>query len=228
MPVLPMFPLGSVLLPSVFLPLHLFEPRYRAMIRDCLAGDREFGVVLIERGSEVGGGDVRADVGTVARVLEAHELDDGRWAVGAVGTRRFRVVRWLDDDPYPRAEVEDWDDADADTAGDADGGEDPEDGAPPPDLEAIVAALRRVLALSAELGDPVAPATQELSTEPTLASFQIAALSPIGPLDRQALLRIPGTTARLARLAEQLRDEEVFLNQRLTLGDVDTGDVDGP
>src|SRR5215207_2079835 len=113
-----MFPLGSVLLPSVFLPLHLFEPRYRQLIRDCMAGSQEFGVVLIERGSEVGGGDVRADVGTVARVLEARELDDGRWAVGAVGTRRIRVVEWLDDDPYPRAEVEDWDDETDETGGD--------------------------------------------------------------------------------------------------------------
>src|SRR3954447_12098654 len=105
MPVLPMFPLGSVLLPSVFLPLHVFEPRYRALTEHCLAGEREFGVVLIERGSEVGGGDVRSPVGTVARILEAVQFDDGRWALGVVGTRRVRVTAWLDDDPYPRAEV---------------------------------------------------------------------------------------------------------------------------
>ena len=68
---LPMFPLGTVLFPSVFLPLHVFEPRYQELTRDCLAGDNEFGVVLIERGSEVGGGDARFDVGTVARIIEA-------------------------------------------------------------------------------------------------------------------------------------------------------------
>jgi uncharacterized protein len=213
MAVLPMFPLGSVLLPSVFLPLHLFEPRYRQLIRDCLAGDHEFGVVLIERGSEVGGGDVRADVGTVARVLEARELQDGRWAVGAVGTRRIRIVEWLPDDPYPRADVEDWaDDPDQAPAG-------------PDDLVPVVATLRRVLALAAELGEPVADATQEISSEPSLASFQIAALSPIGPMDRHALLCVPGTAERLARLGDLLVEEESFLRQRMQL-DTD-GDADG-
>ena len=64
-----MFPLGSVLLPGVVMPLHIFEPRYRALARRCLEGDRRFGVVLIERGSEVGGGDVRCGVGTRAEVV---------------------------------------------------------------------------------------------------------------------------------------------------------------
>ena len=93
MPELPMFPLGTVLLPHMLLPLHIFEPRYRALIHDVLDGDREFGVTLIERGHEVGGGDRRADVGTVAHVEEAEELDDGRWVVLAAGTRRIRVER---------------------------------------------------------------------------------------------------------------------------------------
>src|SRR5690606_29548107 len=100
-----MFPLGSVLVPGMVLPLHVFEPRYRALVRDCLAGDGEFGVVLIARGSEVGGGDVRTDAGTLARIVRVDEADDGRFAVVAVGLRRIRVVRWLDDDPYPRAEL---------------------------------------------------------------------------------------------------------------------------
>ena len=61
---MPMFPLGSVLLPGVVLPLHVFEPRYQQLVRDCLETDEhEFGVVLIDRGSEVGGGDSRTDVG---------------------------------------------------------------------------------------------------------------------------------------------------------------------
>ena len=88
---LPMFPLGTVLLPSVYLPLHVFEPRYRELVQVCLDGNQEFGVVLIERGSEVGGGDQRVDVGTVAQIVEATRMPDGRWALGAVGTRRIRV-----------------------------------------------------------------------------------------------------------------------------------------
>ncbi len=100
-----MFPLGTVLMPYAHLPLHIFEPRYRALTRDCLAGDKKFGVVLIERGYEVGGGDTRFSVGTVARIVQAVELPDGRWLLDAVGTERIRVRRWLPDDPYPQAEV---------------------------------------------------------------------------------------------------------------------------
>jgi Lon protease-like protein len=94
-----MFPLGVVLFPGMALPLHIFEARYREMIQDCLRHGQEFGVVLIERGSEVGGGDQRSDVGTVAHITEAAQLPDGRWALLAVGTRRIRVQTWLPDDP---------------------------------------------------------------------------------------------------------------------------------
>src|ERR1700719_940872 len=105
--VIPMFPLGTVLFPHVLLPLHVFEPRYRVMTQRVLAGDGEFGVVLIERGSEVGGGDTRFDVGTVARIVRAQELPDGGYALATVGIRRIRIARWLPDDPYPLAEVVD-------------------------------------------------------------------------------------------------------------------------
>ncbi len=103
--ILPMFPLGTVLFPYALLPLHVFEPRYRVMVRRVMEGDHEFGVVLIERGSEVGGGDVRFDTGTIARVVQAAELPDGRYALATVGMSRARVLRWLADDPYPQAEV---------------------------------------------------------------------------------------------------------------------------
>jgi uncharacterized protein len=82
-----MFPLGTVLFPHMVLPLHVFEPRYRALLDDVLEGGGEFGVVLISRGHEVGGGDLRTDVGTVARILRAEQLDEDRWFVIAVGTR---------------------------------------------------------------------------------------------------------------------------------------------
>ena len=69
-------------LPRSVLPLHVFEPRYRALVADCLAGSGEFGIVLIARGSEVGGGDERVGVGTVARIGDASPLSDGRWVPG--------------------------------------------------------------------------------------------------------------------------------------------------
>jgi Lon protease-like protein len=197
-----MFPLGTVLVPSAGLPLHVFEPRYRALVRDCLAGDKEFGVVLIERGSEVGGQDVRTDAGTVARILEARELPDGRWAIGAVGVRRVRVVTWLPDDPYPVAEVDDWPDP---LPGDGFGDR----------LAACLTRLRRALALASEAGDPAAPATIELSDDPVLASYQAIAVAPIGPLDRHRLLTAETPDDRVEHLDHLLREAVEVLELRL-------------
>lgn len=198
----PMFPLGAVLVPSAGLPLHVFEPRYRALVQDCLAGDREFGVVLIERGSEVGGNDVRTSVGTVARIVEARELPDGRWAVAAMGIRRVRVRRWLADDPYPMAEVEDW--------------PDPEPGADHSEaVQRVIIQLRRCLALAAEAGDPSPPATIELSSDPVLAAYQASAVAPLGPLDQQHLLSAPTPEARVELLSSLLVDAIELLELRL-------------
>jgi len=204
-PGLPMFPLGTVLLPTVLLPLHVFEPRYRALVAHCLAGAREFGVVLIERGSEVGGGDVRSNVGTVAGIVEASELPDGRWALAVVGTRRIRVQRWLEDDPYPLAEVVDWPDPDPDPAVGA-------------LLAGLTARLRHALALAAEAGDAVAPVGIELSDDVVLATYQAAAVAPIGPLDRQRLLAAPSARARLDLLEDLLADAIDVLQLRLAHG----------
>ena len=102
---LAMFPLGSVLFPGMPLPLRVFEPRYVAMLASVLGeAEHEFGVVLIERGSEVGGGDVRFGVGTVARIVSV-EQTAGSIALLATGAARFEVVRSLQDDPYPRAQL---------------------------------------------------------------------------------------------------------------------------
>jgi Lon protease-like protein len=200
--VTPMFPLGTVLFPSVVLPLHVFEPRYRQLTAECIERELEFGVVLIERGSEVGGGDLRTDVGTLARIVQAQPFPDGRWALATVGTRRVRVHEWQDDDPYPRAIVEHLPD-------------DPPSSGAAAALEAAVAELRLVLARKAELGEPAAPATTELSDDVELASYQAAALSPFGPVDHQRLLAAPGPDARLALLRELLVEEREFLDQRL-------------
>jgi Lon protease-like protein len=202
---LPMFPLRSVLFPSVFLPLHVFEPRYRALVRQCLDGDHEFGVVLIERGSEVGGDDVRTSVGTVARIVEASELEDGRWVLGTVGTRRIRVQEWLPDDPFPRADIEDWDDVEASV--------DAQDA-----YTTVMSRLRRVLALKAELAEPAVDATIELSDEPGLGSLQAAAVAPIGPADQQRLLQADGPDERLRLLDILLSEESDYLAARLQMG----------
>lgn len=203
MPVRPMFPLGSVLLPGMVLPLHVFEDRYRALMRDCLAADRRFGVTLIERGSEVGGGDIRAMAGTIAEILQAEELPDGRFAIVAVGSHRIRVREWLPDDPYPRAEVEDWPDVPSTQ---------PEEAVAA--YEERVAQLRRVLAMAVELGADADPLV-ELADDADIGSFQIGVLSPIGALDRQRLLTAPGVDARLTLLEELLDDQELMIRARL-------------
>jgi Lon protease-like protein len=200
-----MFPLGTVLVPGAYLPLHVFEPRYRALVRACLEGTPEFGVALIERGSEVGGGDQRFTTGCVARIVEAVEMEDGRYAIGTVGVRRIKVLRWLPDAPYPRAEVEDW--------------PDPEPGPELADrVAAVVPTFRRVLALASEVGEAVPPATVELSDDPVAAGHEMTALAPLGPLDALRLLAAPTPEARVAMLAELLDDAATVLASRLAGG----------
>ena len=114
MGVMPMFPLGMVLLPGGVLPLNVFEARYLQMFREILADDEhppEFGVALITKGREAGGGDERAMVATSARILDMQATPDGRYVLAAVGTDRLRVNAWLPDDPYPVADVDVWIDA---------------------------------------------------------------------------------------------------------------------
>jgi Lon protease-like protein len=200
---LPMFPLGTVLVPSAPLPLHIFEPRYRQLMADCLEGEAEFGVVLIERGFEVGGHDERFDLGTVARIREAGQLEDGRWVLIAEGTRRVRVAEWLPDDPYPLAMVDDlaeqpWRDADQATR------------------QRAETQVRRTLAMLAELGQPADPATFALAENPVRAAWQLVAVAPLGPLDKQRLLEVDDHGERLAALAALAEEEATVLAYRLS------------
>lgn len=197
-----MFPLSTVLFPGSLLPLHVFEPRYQAMLAHCLASDRKFGVVLIDRGSEVGGGDHRVDVGTLAEVLSASPLGGGRWAVVARGTTRIRVRQWLPDDPFPVAEV-----AEAP----------PDDPADPALLAEAHVAVRRLRALLSELGsvpalapgaftapgDAGSRSSDDLDVEHS--TWSPCAAAPLAVLDRQRLLEVEGSDDRLRLLTELVR-----------------------
>jgi Lon protease-like protein len=200
-----MFPLGSVLLPGAVLPLHVFEPRYRALVAHCIeSDDHEFGVTLIERGSEVGGGDRRTAVGTVARMVQVAELEDGRYAVICVGTRRIRVNAWLPDDPYPLADVDEWPDDEAELYR-------------LDDRIAVTAGrVRRACALANELGDSTADPSADIADESVQATYQLAAMAPVGPADVHALLSASGPLARLDLLDHLLDDVEVVLQFRLS------------
>ena len=196
-----MFPLGTVLFPHGLLPLHVFEPRYRSMMEHCLADDSSFGVVLIERGNEVGGNDQRFDVGTLTRILQAARLDDGRYVLVTAGEHRVRVRRWLPDAPYPRAEVEPLADrADVETRD---------------RVADVTRLLQRSLALRSELGEPVAAADVALADDPVRASFEACSLAGLGPLDAQRLLELDDAGRRLADLEAQLREDVAVLEFRL-------------
>lgn len=210
----PMFALQSVLLPGSPLPLQVFEPRYLAMLETVVEGDQQMGVVLIERGREVGGSDVRCDVATMARVVEARRLPDGRLLVMALGDRRIRVRRWLVDDPHPWAETEDWPDEPG-----------PAMTATPElvdELAGLVTEARRLAfrlqtghRAHAEAGEP---GPVELGRDLALASYRAAALAPLGPLDRFEVLSTPAAIERLAVAHRLVADATELLRARIELG----------
>lgn len=209
---LPMFPLRRPLLPGVGLPLQVFEPRYLAMMDDVLEGaGGGFGVVLIVRGSEVGGGDLRADVGTRAEVVSHDTRRDGRRLVLAVGADRIRVRRWLRDDPYPSAEVEPWPDEAAPT-------DEPDAPGPvPSNVAELQDQMDRLVAVvtdhvGADEHDQLVEATR-LPDDLDTAIWQAAVVADLGPFDLQRLLEAPGQAQRLpllGRLLQERRDVLAF------------------
>lgn len=104
---LPLFPLHTVLCPGIALPLHIFEDRYRALVRDCVEGAAPFGIVLIRDGREVGGGSISfSAIGTLAEIREARRYPDGRYDLLVVGTKRFAITDVTTDrQPYLVAEA---------------------------------------------------------------------------------------------------------------------------
>jgi Lon protease-like protein len=207
MGVMPMFPLGTALLPGSVLPLHVFEPRYRQMVHDILDQEdaAEFGVVMIARGREVGGGDVRNDIGTVARVLDMRALPDGRYALVAVGADRLRVNAWLPDDPYPLADVDLWADEDL-------GVIDPSAAA-----SAVELLHQRVRLINDEiraLGDATPPPDTEIADDPHMALYHLGALAPLGPADRQRMLEAATLAERLEVFSAALDDAAAVVRFR--------------
>jgi uncharacterized protein len=189
-------------------PLRIFEPRYLTMMRGVLAETPpRFGVVLIERGSEVGGGDTRTDVGCTAVVLAAEELTEDQMAVVAVGTDRFRVERWLPDDPHPRALVRDWPDEPVVPTVDAG------------DLDDLEARVAEVVDLAASLMGSRPPAGHELSADPERRIYELATLAPLGPLDRLRLLAAPGLDERMPLLSELVHEQRILLEARHRFGE---------
>ena len=175
MPVIPMFPLSSVLMPAMPLSLRIFEPRYLKLLGDLIAIENpEFGVVLIERGQEIGGGEKRMNLGTIASVKNIGTTEEF-YGLESVGTKRFRVNAWLPDDPYPIADVDFiadliWDDALM------------------PSRIHLETKVRQLLAFASEFGDLRYSTDVELSEDPLEACWQLAGVLPVGQLDQLDLL----------------------------------------
>jgi Lon protease-like protein len=173
---LAMFPLGSVLFPHMPVLLRVFEDRYLIMLSRILKTEpSEFGVVLIERGQEVGGGEHRFPVGTIAQIAQL-ETSDAAVGLVAQGGKRIEVVEWLDDDPYPRATVREIDDLLWD------------DALGPLWLRAEQT-VRSTLARASEFTDQAWTATVALSDDRVEAAWQLAAIAPIASIDQVELLR---------------------------------------
>lgn len=173
-----MFPLGAVLFPHTPLALRIFEERYLVMLGRLLdETDPAFGVVLIERGVETGGGDQRFALGTMARL--SHVVPEaGQMSIVARGEERFEIVEWLEDSPHPRATVRplpdlEWTEALA------------------PLLDEAENIVRRVLGRAREFGGTRWDPDVELSEEPLERAWQVAAIAPLGELDQMELLRSP-------------------------------------
>jgi len=201
MDAVPMFPLGSVLFPHAPLVLRIFEPRYLTMLGRLLEHeDPEFGVVLIERGREAGGGEERSSLGTMARIVQV-EAGSADLFVIAVGGDRITVDRWGLDDPHPIADVTPlqalaWDEELAPLRREA---------------ERVV---RRVATLASVLGEARWDPDTEVSDDPVESSWQLAAIAPLGEYDQFRLLGATSLRDLLTLLVRLCLDEEPVLIAR--------------
>ena len=202
MPVMPMFPLGTVLLPAMPLSLRIFEERYLKLLGDLVTSDNpEFGVVLIERGQEVGGTDKRMNIGTIASVTNIGTLDEF-YGLESVGAQRFRVNAWLPDDPYPLADVDllpdlIWDETLA------------------PARVHLETKVRSLLAFASEFGDLQYGADTEFSDDPIDACWQMAGVLPIGQLDHRDLLQSVSAEELISRTLEIVNTADETLKRMM-------------
>lgn len=188
---LPLFPLPLVLFPGVTIPLHIFEPRYRRMLADCLADDQRFGLLYLPR--DIAERDLpRGHVGTVALIEASDTLPDGRSNILVRGTDRFALSALVASDaPYHVGEVEEFDDL-------------KEPAEPMAEAAAHVhERFAQVASAARALADDRAP-VPELGEEPPLLAFRVASLLDIEAAARQRLLASRSATGRLREIAALL------------------------
>jgi Lon protease-like protein len=199
---IPLFELGVVLFPHMPLSLHVFEERYRAMLRHCEEEGTSFGVVAIREGVEVGGGAVAYETGTLAQIRRLEKLPDGRANLLVSGASRFRVVRRLTAHPFPAGEVEYLEDEAGDAAG----------------LQRLAAevgdAFQRYAAALQQLASQQ-PSVEDLPDDPELLGYLVAAALQVETAHKQRLLEAGSAVQRLQMCRELLRREEALLDRML-------------
>jgi Lon protease-like protein len=185
---LAMFPLGMVVFPHQQLGLYVFEARYQQMLID-LKGDRRFGTCLIARGSEVGGGDERHSVGTLVEILASQTFADGKTLILVEGVHCVEVTTWLDDAPYPRAEVRERRCVDCEID--------------PVLLKATESTVRALRALQSEINaDECMQSNCAMDPDPKVRSWQLCSMTPMSTLDQFKVLGMADPCDRLRLLGE--------------------------
>ena len=199
---LPLFPLGAVLYPGMLLPLHIFEDRYRQLVRDLLDGPepRQFGVIAIRKGRETGIERVQSlyEVGCTATLRRAEQHPDGRYDIVTVGTQRFRLLALDETLPYLQGEIELLTEDEVHEAAAA------------PVVRAVQVAFRAYLDALTEWGGATVR-VEDLPTEPVLLSYVVAATMVIDLPERQSLLAEPDAVARLNAQRALLSRETAML-----------------
>ena len=199
---LPLFPLGAVLYPGMLLPLHIFEDRYRQLVRDLLDGPepRQFGVIAIRKGRETGIEGVQSlyEVGCTATLRRAEQHPDGRYDIVTVGTQRFRLLALDETLPYLQGEIELLTEDEVDEAAAA------------PAVRAVQVAFRAYLDALTEWGGATVR-VEDLPAEPVLLSYVVAATMVIDLPERQSLLAEPDAVARLNAQRALLSRETAML-----------------
>ena len=205
----PMFPLQSALLPGETLPLNIFEPRYARLVQDCIAmPDPAFGVVLISQGLEIGGGDVRSEIGALAHISEYADLGMGQYQLLASVGERIRVVEWLPDDPYPRAVIQAW----------------PDEPGPPVTAERIGEVMDGILGLfgriiaarGGRLRSDALAVDADIADDPSRHIYALAARVPMGQADRYAVLAAPTLAARVDALTDAIETVTAMVDFQLS------------
>jgi len=203
---LPLFPLGSVLFPGALLPLHIFEPRYRLLVRRCVEREQPFGIVLIRSGSEVGPAAEPHEIGTEARIVAVSPVADGRSYIVTRGERRFAVDGIVSDaEPYLVGRVRYLDEREGENA------------AVNTDLalEALGRYLVAVLAVTDDARGERALTEELKGVAPVDVAWRIAGSMAVDPAEQQSLLEMPSAAERLVAETRILRRETDLLGDLL-------------